>query len=324
MTVDAAYLHYAHRRAAMDHDRYGRDNVFAREPVRWPGGARVALWLVPLVEFFPLDMPLNVAPGGMTRPYPDYWNYTLRDYGNRVGIYRILRALDERGFRASVAFNSRAAARDRFLVEQVTRRGWELLAMGVDMGRIHQTGVDRATEAAWVEESVGTLRRIAGTPVAGWLSPAMSESFDTPDLVAAAGIEYLCDWMNDDLPYWFSVRPPSGPTRVAAMPHGHEISDLKLIADYGHTASQYAEQVIDYFDFLYREAAEHGGRILSLPMHPWLIGVPHRIGALERILDHVAGKAGVWSATGAEILAAWRGQARERHDSTCTDHPSRR
>jgi peptidoglycan/xylan/chitin deacetylase (PgdA/CDA1 family) len=309
MTVDAGYLRYAHRGPGMDHDRYDRDNVFAREPLRWPGGARVALWLMPLVEFFPLDMPLNVAPGGMTRPYPDYWNYTLRDYGNRVGIYRILRALDERGLKASVAFNSRAAARDRFLVAQVIRRGWELVAMGVDMGRIHQGDTARDLETQWVQESVRTLRQATGAPVIGWLSPALSESFDTPDLVAAAGVEYLCDWMNDDLPYWFNVRLPAGARRVAAMPHGHEISDLKLIGDYGHTATQYAEQVIDYFDFLYREAAEHGGRILSLPLHPWLIGAPHRIGALERILDHVTARAGVWPATGAEILASWRGQA---------------
>ena len=309
MTVGAGYLRYAHRRPGMDHDRYDRDNVFAREPLRWPGGARVAVWLMPLVEFFPLDMPLNVAPGGMTRPYPDYWNYTLRDYGNRIGIYRILRALDERGLKASVAFNSRAAARDRFLVSQVIRRGWEVVAMGVDMGRIHQGDTGRDVETRWVQESVRTLRQATGATVNGWLSPALSESFDTPDLVVAAGIDYLCDWMNDDLPYWMNVRLPAGARQVAAMPHGHEISDLKLIGDYGHSATQYAEQVIDYFDFLYREAGEHGGRILSLPLHPWLIGVPHRIGALERILDHVTARAGVWPATGAEILASWRGQA---------------
>lgn len=310
MTVDPAYLSYPHRRPGMDHDRYPRDSVFAREALRWPDGARVALWLMPLVEFFPLDMPLNAAPGGMTRPYPDYWNYTLRDYGNRVGIYRILRALDARGLRASVAFNARAAARERFLLDQVTRRGWEVVAMGLDMGRIHQGGVGRDTESAWIRESVATLRRLSGQHVVGWVSPALCESFDTPDLVAAAGIEYLCDWMNDDLPYAFRVRVDGRETFVTAMPHGHELSDLKLMADYGHSPRQYAEQVIDHFEYLYREAGEHGGRILSLPLRPWLTGVPHRIGALERILDHVAGRPGVWPATGAEILQCWRGQQR--------------
>jgi len=311
MTVDRSYVCYPYRRPGMDHDRYPRDNLFARAPVRWPGEARVALWLMPLVEFFPLDMPLDAAPGGMTRPYPDYWNYTLRDYGNRVGIYRILRALDARGLRASVAFNTRAAQRDRFLLDQVTRRGWEVVAMGVDMGRIHRGGVGRDAEATWVRQSVATLRQLSGQPVTGWVSPALCESFDTPDLVAAEGIGYLCDWMNDDLPYAFRVKPGGAEAIITAMPHGHEISDLKLMAEYGHSSSQYAEQVIDHFEFLYREAAEHGGRILSLPLHPWLIGVPHRIGALERILDHVVARAGIWSATGAEIAACWRGQQRE-------------
>lgn len=312
MTVPAAYVDYPHRRPGMDHGRYPRDNVFSRRPVRWPGGARVALWLMPLVEFFPLDMPLNAAPGGMTRPYPDYWNFTLRDYGNRVGIYRILRALDSRGLRASVAFNSRAAERDRFLLDQVVRRGWEIVAMGTDMARIHGSGVAHDVEAGWVGESLAVLRRLSGQPVTGWVSPALSESFATPDLVAAEGVEYLCDWMNDDLPYAFRVdRQGTGPDAAFfAMPHGHEISDLKLMAEYGHTAGQYVEQVIDCFECLYREAAEHGGRILSLPLRPWLIGVPHRIGALERILDHVTARAGVWSATGAEILASWRSQAK--------------
>lgn len=308
MTVDSAYVSYRHRRPGMDHDRYPRENVFAREPVRWPGGARIALWLMPLVEFFPLDMPLDDVPGGMTRPYPDFWNYTMRDYGNRVGIYRVLQTLDERGLKASVAFNSKAAQRDRFLLGQVRRRGWEVVAMGVDMGRIHRGGVGRDTEKAWIGESLATLRALSGQPVGGWISPALCESFDTPDLLAETGIDYLCDWMNDDLPYAFRVQTGDGDASVVAMPHGHEISDLKLMADYGHSAREYADQVIDHFEFLYREAAEHGGRILSLPMRPWLIGVPHRIGGLERILDHVTGKAGVWPATGTEILAAWRAQ----------------
>ncbi|KPJ80257.1 MAG: hypothetical protein AMJ58_09175 [Gammaproteobacteria bacterium SG8_30] len=306
MTVPRTYVSYPHRRPGMDHDRYPRDNVFARAPLRWPGGARVALWLMPLVEFFPLDMPLNAAPGGMTRPYPDYWNYTLRDYGNRVGVYRILRALDARGLKASVAFNSRAAERDRFLLDQVVRRGWEVVAMGTDMARIHRTDVAQEVEAEWVRESLSVLRRLSGQPVTGWVSPALSESFRTPDLVAAEGVEYLCDWLNDDLPYAFRV---DGGGAFFGMPQGHELSDLKLMSEYGHSASQYAEQVIDCFEFLYREAAEYGGRILSLPLRPWLIGVPHRIGALERILDHVVARAGVWSATGAEILASWRAQA---------------
>ena len=306
MTVDASYLRYAHRRPGMDHERYPLDNAFARPPLKWPQGTRVAVWIMPVIEFFPLDMPLNLVSGGMTRPYPDYWNYTLRDYGNRVGIYRILRALDEAGFPASVAFNAGAAERDRFLVQEVLRRGWEVIGMGLDMAHLHSSAVPRDVESAWIEAAMERLRRATGQPIRGWISPGLSESFVTPDLLAAAGVEYFCDWMNDELPYGFKTEAGE----LIAMPHGHELSDLKLIGDYGHTASQYAEQVIDSFDFLYREAAEEGGRILSLPLRPWLTGVPHRIAALERILKHIASRAGVWATTGSAILDAWREQAR--------------
>jgi allantoinase len=304
----AARKDTARRAPGMDHDRYAWSSVFERPPIRWPGDARVALWLMPLIEWFPLDMPLNIVAGGMTRPYPDYWNYTLRDYGNRVGIYRILKALDERKLPASVAFNAAAARRQPFLLDQVLRRGWEVVAMGVDMGKLHHAGVDEATEAAWVTESVATLRRLSGQPVSGWVSPGLRESFRTPDLVAQAGIEYLCDWANDDLPYSFSVEG-AGPGRsIVAMPHGHEISDMKLLLEYAHSPQAYVEQVCEYYDYLHAEAGDHGGRLLSLPLHPWLIGTPQRIGALERILDHILQRGSAWPATGAQVLECWHSQ----------------
>lgn len=299
----------ARRRAAgMDHDRYAWSNVFERRPVRWPGDARVALWLMPLIEWFPLDMPLNAVAGGMTRPYPDYWNYTLRDYGNRVGIYRVLRALDERRLPASVAFNAAAARRQPFLLDQVVRRGFEVMAMGVDMGKLHHTGVDPATEMSWVSDSVTALRGLSGQPVTGWVSPGLRESFRTPDLIAQAGIEYFCDWANDDLPYHFTVTGAGPVDRLVAMPYGHEISDLKLILEYAHSPRAYAEQVCEYFDYIHAEADQHGGRLLSLPLHPWLIGTPQRIGSFERILDHILSRGSVWPATGAQIHAQWMDQ----------------
>ncbi len=105
MSLPDSYLTYPHRRAGMDHTRYAASNLFQRKPVAWPNGARVALWIVPTLEFFPLDMAPKLVkpPGGLERPYPDFWNYTLRDYGNRVGFARVFRALERRGLKASVA-----------------------------------------------------------------------------------------------------------------------------------------------------------------------------------------------------------------------------
>ena len=152
------------------------------------------------------------------------------------------------------------------------------------------------------------LRRLSGQPVTGWVSPGLRESFRTPDLVAQAGIEYLCDWANDDLPYFFAVDGGEQARRIVAMPHGHEISDMKLLLEYAHSPQAYVEQVCEYYDYLHAEAGDHGGRLLSLPLHPWLIGTPQRIGALERILDHIIQRGSAWPATGAQVLECWRSQ----------------
>ena len=306
MSLGDDYLKYSKRKYGMDHDRYPWSILQKRKPVTWPGGARVALWVVPALEFFPLDQPAMPfrAPGGMVTPYPDLRHYTLRDYGNRVGVFRVFEVLDGLGIKASVAVNSKVAERCPFLINEIARRGWEIIAHGVDMGRLHYGGMDEAEEAAQVEESIGTLRKLSGQPVTGWLSPAKSESMNTLDLVAAADIEYVCDWINDDMPY--PIKTKSGD--IHSMPHSHEIDDQTIMLHYQHNEAEFVQQVSDQFRVLYSEAAEQGGRIMAVTIHPWMSGQPHRIKALERALAQVIEHDGVWSATGAEILAAFRAQ----------------
>ncbi len=305
MAVHPSYLDYPLRKRGMDHVHYAFRRHGEHPRMVWPGGARVALWLVPIVEFFPLNMedgPFAV-PGGMGRPYPDYWNYTLRDYGNRVGLARVFKVLDARGLKASVAFNARAAERYPYWVDQTVARGWEVMAHGWDMNHVHRAEWDDEFEASLMRRSVETLRGLSGQPVAGWLSPANALSDNTTHLVAATGCRYTADWVNDELPY--EMDTDSGP--VWSMPLGHELSDIRLITGYNQRAEAWAEQVIDAFDFLHHEAGEAGGRVLALPLHPWVIGVPHRIGRLAAVLDHIMDRQGVWCATGAEILDAARG-----------------
>jgi peptidoglycan/xylan/chitin deacetylase (PgdA/CDA1 family) len=308
MTLPDDYLCYPYRRPGMEHGRYVYSNLFKRMPVTWPGRARIALWIVPTLEFFPLDMaPVGVKPPGhLDRPYPDLWNYTLRDYGNRVGFARIFRALEQRGLKASVAISSRLADRSPHVMREVKRLGFEVIAHGVDMGKIHTTGVSIETERAWVETSLTTLRRLSGQAVKGWYSPAHSETHATLDLIAAQGCTYVCDWVNDDMPY--RLETASGP--MHAMPHAHEISDLTLFHTYKYKPREFARQITDHFDWLYREAgrSDCGGRIVALSLRPWLSGVPHRIAAVEAVLDHIGRHAGVWNATGSEILEVWRAQ----------------
>jgi len=307
MTLPPDYLRYPHRRRGMDHDRYDWSILFRRPPVEWPGGARVALWVVVALQWFPLDGPATPfrPPGAVDEPYPDYRNYSHRDYGNRVGVFRVMAALDRAGVRATAAVNGAVCARYPTVTAEAVRRGWELAAHGVDMGRLHHAGLGEAEEAALVDEALAAVRAAAGQPARGWLSPAGAESPRTLDLLAARGVEYVMDWVNDDLPY--RLRAAAGP--LYAMPYAPEIADVTLIWQAHHTPREWAEQVRDRFEALDREAARHGGRILALPLHPWVIGQPHRIAALEQVLDQVLGHPAVWPATGAEILAAFRAQA---------------
>jgi len=306
MALPDDHLKYPMRRRGMDHDRYAYSPLFARKPVTWPGNARVALWIVPTLELFPLDMAIgSIKPAGaLDRPYPDLWNYTLRDYGNRVGAARILRALERRGLKASVAMSAGLVARYPHLVRDCVGLGHEIVAHGLDMGHVHAGDLAEAVERGWVATALATLRAASGQAVKGWYSPAHAETWTTLDLVAQAGCSYVCDWANDDMPY--PLRTASG--GLHAMPHGFEVSDLQLFHAYRHTAAQYVRQVTDHFDHHYREAAEHGGRIVTLSLRPWVSGVPHRIAAVEAVLDHILSLAGVWNATGAEILEAWTAQ----------------
>jgi allantoinase len=298
------YLRYPHRRHGMDHDRYDWTMQPDRPKVAWPGGARVALWVVPALEFFPLDMPAKPfrAPGGMVTAYPDLRHYTLRDYGSRVGAFRVFKALDAHGIPASVAINSKIAERYPFLIEEVTRRGWEIIAYGIDMGRLHYGGMAMDDEAAQVKEAIGVLRAASGQAVTGWLSPARSESMNTLDLVAAEGIDYVCDWINDDMP--FPLRTSHG--EITGLPLSYEIDDQTILHRYQHSEQDFLDQVRDQFDVLYREATPEDGRLMTLTIHPWMSGQPHRIKFLEQALAYFMRHDDVWPATGAEIVAAYK------------------
>ena len=304
MSLPKDYLDYPMRRYGMDHERYDWSMLPQRKPVAWPGGARIALWVVPALEWFPLDMkgqPFK-PPGAMQTSYPDLRHYTLRDYGNRVGIFRVMQALERHAIRATAAVNAAVAVRYPSLIQACLKRGWEIVANGLDMDHLHHGGLAEADERRWIEQALGILREATGGAVRGWLSPAKSESFATPDLLAEAGVEYLCDWVNDDMPYTMRTRAGG----LHAMPHPIDIDDYTILAQNHHTEDDFRDALIDQFDLLYREAAPDNGRIMAISLHPWVIGQPYRIRALEEALAHIMRHRGVWAATGSEILDAWK------------------
>jgi peptidoglycan/xylan/chitin deacetylase (PgdA/CDA1 family) len=191
------------------------------------------------------------------------------------------------------------------LLKELAASRWEIAAAGVDMGKLHHGGLAEAEERALVKQAVETLRG-AGLAPRGWHSPAHSQSMRTLDLVAEAGLDYVTDWVNDDMPY--AVTTSAG--GLTAMPLAWDMSDQRLLFQQLMATEDFVDQVKRAFATLYAEAATTGGgRILTLTITPWVMGLPHRIRALGELLDHILGHAGVWPATGAEIVDAWRASA---------------
>ncbi len=303
MALDRKFLTYERRAYGMDHERYAWSQLSGRAPVAWPGGAGLALWVNVCVQFFPLDqrgVPFAV-PGGMTMPYPDLRHFSLRDYGNRVGIYRVLDALDRYGIKASFAVNGAMVERAPFLMAALRDRGDEFVAHGWHMDALHHEGLSSDAERDLVARTLDTLRTASGQAVAGWLSPARNESPLTPELLAEHGVRWFADWVNDDMPYRFATSNGD----LWAMPLSNELEDRFILMQNLHSETSWVEQVSDACDFLLGEAEQAGGRILALNIHPWLLGQPHRIGRLEQALEYVTGRPGVWSAAPGEILDAF-------------------
>ena len=303
MTLDAGYLDYPRRRAGYDHDLYEWSALKDRPGVAWPTKAPVAIWICVSLEWFPLvpgDTPFR-APGHMQTAYPDYRHYTAREYGTRIGFYRLLDAFAKAGIKASVAINAAIAERCPAVIADIVDAGHEIVAHSTDMNGTIASGLAEQDERALITTAIETLERVSGARPQGWLSIARSESWNTPQLLREAGIRYACDWVNDELPYAFT-------NGLINLPLNHELSDRQIIVVQQQSADSYAQQMRDAFDWLESEAhATGGGRMLPMQVTPYILGLPYRIDAFERLLADLKARGG-WFATGREIIDSWEGQ----------------
>ncbi|MFN4020760.1 MAG: polysaccharide deacetylase family protein [Erythrobacter sp.] len=301
-TLPQSYLEYPRRREGYDHDLYAWSNMHTRAPVRWPQGA-VAVWLCVSLEWFPI-IPGGpfAAPGHMVTPYPDYRHYTARDYGNRVGAWRFLEAFEKAGVKASFAVNAAIAERYPELVAAVISGGHELIAHSTDMNGTIDATLGEDAERALIADALTRIERASGVRPSGWLSIARQQSFLTPDILKDHGIAYCCDWVNDELPWRFA-------NGLINLPLNHELSDRQIITVQQKSADSWAESMNDAFDWLAREAADAGaGRMLPIHLTPYIMGLPYRIGALERLLADLTARAEAWFARGDAIVSAWEAQ----------------
>jgi peptidoglycan/xylan/chitin deacetylase (PgdA/CDA1 family) len=298
MTLPDDYLAYPRRRYGMDQDRYAWRTALDRPKIAWPDGASVAAMIVVPIEHHPLDpagKPFR-HPGAMVTPYPDLRHYTSRDYGNRVGAFRILRALKESGLRATFPVNAGQLTRLAPLVEAILADGHELAAYGLSTTHIHWGGLDAGEEERWIAETVGAFAARGLTPRT-WLSPARQQSFRTLDLIRAAGFEVMLDWEQDGVPV--PMRTESG--EILAIPLSNELDDRTLLIDRRQSEDSWAGQILEAASYLEGEGPRFGGQVLGLTLTPYVTGQPFRIEALRRVLTGLAGRQAIWTATAGAI-----------------------
>ena len=280
----------------MSNPRADYSPIVHRAPLKLPGNARVAVWPVINMEEWDINAPMArsviPAPQGVT-VVPDIANFGWFDYGLRVGFWRLKRVLDSHGIRATLSLNASVCRSYPSIVEESVKSGWEILGHGFTQRALNLEEAERDV----IRKSIQLIKETTGKAPRGWTGPGLAETFDTPDILAEEGIEYVCDWVNDDQPYPMKVRSGS----LISIPYTLEINDIPMYLIQNHSSPEIFERSRDHFDTLYQEGAE-SARIMAVSTHPYITGVPHRIRYYDRIFEYIKGHEGVLFMTGIEIV----------------------
>lgn len=274
--------------------------IIHRPKLQWPGGARVALWVIPNIEFFSLEERPGGHGGGKI---PDVPLWGSRDYGNRVGVFRLMETMERHGVRGTVALNSDVCERHPEIIKEGDKRGWEWMGHNrTNTRRLNEA--PPGEEANIIRDSLATIERATGVRPSGWLGSGLQETWDTLDLLAQNGVQYVSDWCNDDQPYEMTLE---GGRSIISMPYSHDINDKPAFEHMHRTAGEFQEMICRQFDVLYREG-EQSGRVMAIAIHPYLTGMPYRIGAFDAALAYICKHKHVWRATGREIAQHYMAQ----------------
>jgi peptidoglycan/xylan/chitin deacetylase (PgdA/CDA1 family) len=270
--------------------------IVDRPPLKLPGGARLVVWTIVNYEVWDIarPMPRQVLPAPTGQMLlPDVPNWSWHEYGMRVGAWRFFELFGRRGLRPTLAVNARVCEDYPRVTEEARRQGWEFMGHGYDQMPIHKS----EDQAAMIARCLDILERSSGQRPVGWLGPGLTQTLETPDLLAAAGIRYIGDWVHDDEPT--TIRTANGP--LVTLPYSVELNDIPMMIVQHHESDYLCKRAIDQFDRLYAESAERA-KIMALAIHPYISGQPHRIKYLEAIYEHVDQFEGVRHWNGAEIL----------------------
>jgi allantoinase len=291
--------------AGTGHRYYGRTPIIGRQPWRWPNGARAAVAIVISAEYYEMQPPANAfmppnLPGGFGKgPYPDFRNYSARAYGNRVGIFRVLEALDRHAIKASVAIDALTVTLCPQLIPHIKRRGFEIVAHGQSISRMISSSMSGAEEGDYIASTLATIESATGVRPLGWHGAEYGESARTPGLLAKLGIQYVLDWPNDEQPVRMAT--PHGP--LLSIPMLIDFDDVYALFHRKLSIARWQRAVEEGLAQIVEDATD-SGRLLVLNLHPWLTGHPFRITFVEALLQHLAGQPHLWLTTTGEI-AAW-------------------
>jgi allantoinase len=262
-------------------------------PASWPDGRSVAVWPVVNIEYF-----VPGQPGPSIQPHlvhgRDIANYGWREYGNRVGFWRLLELFAELGISATSALNAEVCLRHPDIAAAIVAQGWEVMGHGWD-NSARQHEMSREVERDHIARTLGTLAETTNQPVLGWLTPGFAVSDATEELLAEAGLSYTADRCDDDVPYWFDTARGT----LLAIPYSLETNDISLFLSVHYTAAEFADAMVDQVARLVAENAT--GSVAALGLHPFLVGQPGRIEHLRSALTRIAAMPQVWFTTGRDI-----------------------
>ena len=280
------------------HERFPYSGIKQRPTYEWPNGTRLAVYIGLNLEHFAF----GEGHGAELAPHahhPDVLNYSWREYGNRVGVWRLIDLFDGLDLPVSVLVNSSIYGHCPEVMDAFRARGDEVVGHGRTNSE-RQGVLDEPAERALIEEATAAIEAFEGKRPAGWLGPWISESRVTPDLLAERGYAYLLDWCMDDQPVWLSTRNGG---RILAVPYPQEVNDIPSIVARKDSAEQFADMIVDNFDEMLEQAVD-APLVMGIALHPYLVGQPYRLRHLRRALRHVAGHRGRISMTTAGAIAS--------------------
>jgi allantoinase len=282
--------------AMLPRERCDYSAIVDRPPLKLPGGARLVFWTIVNLEVWDIRKPMArqvIAPPTGQTQLPDVPNWSWHEYGMRVGVWRFFDLFKRLYIRPTLALNARVCEDYPRVAEAARTAGWEFMGHAYEQGPIHA----EPNQKAMVERALAVITRFCGKPPVGWLGPGLTQTLETPEILAAAGVKYIGDWVYDDEPTF--IRTAAGP--LVTLPYTVELNDIPMMIIQHHESDYLQRRAIDQFDRLYAEGQERA-KILALAIHPYISGQPHRIKYLEAIYEHARRFDGVVYWTGEEIL----------------------